>query len=219
MLRKWLRALWLSIADAVDEVLLYPTSQDRKNHRICEAIRERRALAFSYRGGRRCAEPFCLGLVHRGTIRNESLLCYQTGGYAALVEAEGWKLYRARDIKDLAVAREEFAGDRPGYDPDRIPMYRVYCRVMPARRWPGPAAESVEELLHGFPDETAREKVRLPHNDLMHLFRNLHPEAVPDLADVDDVGELADALPENAEPAPRDATPAPEERPADGPSA
>jgi hypothetical protein len=204
---QWAAALWLSIVDAVDDIFLFPNSQDRRNDVICEAINARRSIGFCYRGGQRTVEPFCLGLVQRGSRRNESLLCYQTGGYADLVEGEGWKLYRAREIQDIAVGREEFIGDRPGYDPDEIPMYRVYCRAVPKRKWSGAPARSIEVLLRGGEDGTGRGKVRLDHNDLMHRFRNRHPEAVPDL---DDVGGLGETDPGNAGTAPRNAAPFPE---------
>ena len=211
MLQKWLRALWLSIADFFDEALIFPTSQDRRNDQICDAINARRPIAFYYRGGERTAEPFCLGLVHRGGRRNVSLLCYQTGGYAELAAEGGWKLYRAREIEDLAVGREEFVGDRPGYDPDTIPMYRVYCRVVPTRRWRGPAARSIEELVHGTLDEAPGEQVPPSHDELMHLFRRMHP-------DLDDAGGPAGTLPEDAGPAPRKVTPAPGKHSGEKPS-
>ncbi len=216
MWQKWLRALWLAIADAFDDLFLFPTSLDRQNVRLCEAIAARLPVQFSYRGGERTVEPFCLGLVHRGGRRNISLLCYQTGGHAELVGVEGWKLYRAREIQDLAVGREPFVGARPGYDPDDVPMYRVYCRAVPARKWSGPAARSIEELVRGVDDEAVREKLRLTHDELMHIFRRMHPEAVPDL---DDLGELAERPPQNEEPAPRNVAPAPDnplqEKPSD----
>jgi len=195
---KWLTALWLLIADAVDDALLFPTSQDRKFRWLCEAIAARRPISFEYRGGQRQVEPFCLGLVQRGRRRNISLLCYQTGGYAELAGEAGWKLYRAWDIQEPAGGTGEFPGDRPGYDPDRIPMYRVYCRVAPVRRWAGPAAESIEGFLRGIDDENERENVRLGHNELMKLFRNLHPDA---------------ASHQNAEPAPHEVKPAPDSPP------
>jgi hypothetical protein len=189
-------ARWTALADAVDDIFLFPTSQ---NAIICEAINARRPISFSYRGGSRTVEPFCLGRVHRGPRRNESLLCYQTGGFAELVEVEGWKLYRAREIEEITLAPGTFAGDRPGYDPNEIPMYRVYCRVVPERLWQGTAPRRMEDLLHRAED-AAEKQTRVPtsHNDLMHTFRDRHPEAVPDL---DDVGELAEPLPEKAEPA------------------
>ena len=207
---KWLRAVWLLIADAFDDLFWFPTSLDRQNDWICAAIRARHPLRFRYRGGERTVEPFCLGAVQPGPRSNISLLCYQTGGYAELAAEEGWKLYRAREITQLAEGREPFPGDRPGYDADRIPMYRVYCRVIPERKWTGPAARSVDELLHGTDDEAARERVQVSHDELMRLFRRMHPEAVPDL---DDVAEITEISPENEEPAPRSVTPAPDPPP------
>jgi hypothetical protein len=195
---KWLTAFWLSIADAFDDVFLFPTSQDRKFRWLCEAIAARRPLSFDYRGGRRTVEPFCLGLVQPGRRRNVSLLCYQTGGYAELAAEVGWKLYRAWDIEDPAAGGEEFPGDRPGYDPDRLPMYRVYCRVEPLRRWEGPPAESIEAFLRGDEGGSEREAAEPGHNDLMRRFRSHHPEETP---------------PQNTEPAPPHVAPAPRNLP------
>jgi len=190
----WLRELWLIIADAFDELFLFPTSHDRRNVLICSAITARRLVAFDYWGSRRTVEPFVLGLVHPGSRRNESLLCYQTGGDAGSAVEEGWKLYRARDIRDLAVGREQFAGDRPGYDPDEMPMYRVYCRVVPAA---GSAVRPAHAAAAGVAAGPS-------HNDLMERLRRRHP---PSVADLGDLGEL----PENERPAPRNATPAPDD--------
>ncbi|MFC1902029.1 hypothetical protein ACFLX3_03795 [Chloroflexota bacterium] len=96
---------------------------------ICSAVKSRRIIEFYYHGGDRVAEPFCLGLVMSGDADNESLLCYQVGGYCEYGEPVGWKLYRVSEIEDLKIISEVFCSDRPGYDTDNLEMKTIYCCV------------------------------------------------------------------------------------------
>ena len=66
-----------------------------------------------------------------GEADNESLLCYQVGGYSELREVVGWKLYRASEMEDIGITAEHFTGDRPGYNPDDVDMATIYCCVSP----------------------------------------------------------------------------------------
>lgn len=181
------------------QMLNITTARDRTNGLVCSAIRARRPVEFYYHGGYRTVEPFCLGLVLHGGHHNESLLCYQTGGFAELRHAAGWKLYRASEMEDITVVNAEFIGNRPGYDPDEIPMEQVYCRVIPLRKAAGAPARSIDELIHGTP---AAGPVRLTHNDIMELFRWTHPAPIPELETLEEIEALTDVLPENAEPVP-----------------
>ena len=199
------------------ELLHITTIQDRNRDLVCAAVRARHPVEFYYHYGYRTVEPFCLGLVLHGSPRNESLLCYQTGGYAELRDPVGWKLYRLADMEDIAVGNSEFVGDRPGYDPDAIPMEIIYCKVIPLRKAAGPRARSIDEFIHGIPAAPAA-PVCLTHNDLMRFFRGTHPHGIPELSTLDELLRLTEVLPENREPAPLPVMPVLEELPPDDPA-
>lgn len=148
---------------------------------LCSAIWSRRVIKFYYHDGYRTVEPFCLGLVRAGAD-NESLFCYQTGGYSELREVVGWKLYRVSEIEDIEVTRGEFDGNRPDYDPDDVlpsgRMAKIYCCVTPivgAERIIKKAPEVAPALHH----EITR--VSLTHNERMRMFRFTHPTPIPEL--------------------------------------
>ena len=156
------------------ELLNLDKARERTRATLCAAMEKRRVIEFSYHGGYRTVEPFCLGIVRSGDADNESLLCYQTGGISDLQEVVGWKLYRASEIQGIEPTGETFTGRRPGYDPDDTGMEHIYCRVVPA-------ATDVAETV------PAPETVGMPaarsftHNELMRRFRFGHPLPVPEL--------------------------------------
>jgi hypothetical protein len=106
---------------------------------ICSAINSRQCIEFYYHGGFRIVEPFCFGVImHRD---REALLCYQVSGHVEFGEPVGWKLYRFSEMSRLAVIDSCFAV-RPDYNPDRIRMSLIYCRVSPT-----PQKEAAPETL------------------------------------------------------------------------
>ena len=164
------------------EFLNIATARDRTRAMICSAIRSRRVIEFYYHGGYRTVEPFCLGLVMSGEADNESLLCYQVGGYSELREAVGWKLYRASEIENMEITSEQFSGDRPGYDPDSVDMVTIYCCVSPGKYDEGRVKEApkIEPMpLYEAPQKPVT--VFLTHNELMRRFRFRHPIPLPEL--------------------------------------
>jgi len=118
----------------VRNLLNITTKKEKAIAAICSAIKSRRIIEFYYHGGYRTVEPFCLGLVLSGDADNESLICYQVGGFSELREVVGWKLYRASEMEDLAITREQFSGDRPGYDQNNVDMAKIYCSVTPLKK-------------------------------------------------------------------------------------
>lgn len=167
---------------AVRRFLNIETSREKKRELICGAVRGRRPIEFYYHGGYRTVEPFCLGIVLEGEADNESLLCFQTGGYSELREAVGWKLYRESEMEDIQLLNDQFDGDRPGYDPDQIAMAVIFCRVQPVKPAVGEAdlagaSAMVREVLGAAGEATLAESepVPLTHNELMALFRSIHP--------------------------------------------
>ena len=175
------------------EFLNITAAGDRTRATICSAIKSRRVMEFFYHGGYRTVEPFCLGLVMSGDADNESLLCYQIGGYSELREPVGWKLYRASEIENMEITAEHFGGDRPGYDPDSVDMKTIYCCVTPgvesavrARELPktSPVPSFEVPKIEPLPGYEAPQKPvarLLTHNELMRMFRFTHPIPLPEL--------------------------------------
>jgi hypothetical protein len=179
--------------------------RDRIKGTLWASIQARRVIEFYYHGGYRTVEPFALGIVRYGNADNESLLCYQIGGYSDLNEAVGWKLYRASEMEDISVSREQFSGDRPGYDPDKIDMVKIYCCVTPVKK-------TVEEVKVLPKEEPKVEATPLPdyellhkpvikslnHNELMRRFRVTHPVLIPEMNTKTLPNPLAKPLSESA---------------------
>jgi hypothetical protein len=183
-------------------------SSKRKKIRgtLWASIEARRIIEFYYHGGYRIVEPFALGIVMYGDADNESLLCYQISGYSDLNEAVGWKLYRTSEMGDIEVKREQFSGDRPGYDPDKIGMVKIYCCVTPVKKAgdadkvaPKEAPKVKVAPQPGY--ELPREPVirYLTHNELIRRFRFTHPSPIPEIYTNILSGLPAKPLPESVE--------------------
>ncbi len=159
----------------IRDLLNITTKRDRTRAKICAAVKSRRIIEFYYHGGYRTVEPFCLGVVLSGEADNESLLCYQIGGYSELREAVGWKLYRESEMQDIEVLNETFSGDRPGYDVESVGMAVFRCYVPPVKEAPKVAAGATRTGLNrpgpGYP----------AHNEVMKRFRFTHPTPIPEL--------------------------------------
>jgi hypothetical protein len=157
---------------------LFDITQKREKTRatLCQAINARRVIEFYYHGGYRTVEPFALGITMHGEADNESLICYQTGGYSDSNKAEGWKLYRASEMEDITVTKEPFTGLRPGYDPENIDMMEVVCCVRPGKAAPDGVREAP------WPVSAAHTPVVMPlsHNEMMRRFRITHPLPIPE---------------------------------------
>lgn len=96
------------------------------NSVICETIRRRAVVSFSYGGGSRTVEPHCHGVTTAG---NEVLRGYQTGGYSESGNSIGWKLFEVSKIVALRQTGNTFLSNRPDYKPNDSAMTRVHCRV------------------------------------------------------------------------------------------
>src|SRR4030042_1727992 len=163
-------------------------TREEKRTAICSAIRQLHTLEFYYHGGYRTVEPFALGIVIPGDADNESLICYQTGGYSEMLEVVGWKLYRESEIEDIVILKDEFTGERPNYDSDNIGMWQVICCVRPRKRQPvieEPTVLTIESMPippSAPPLAPALPTVRyLTHNEVMDRFRFAHPVPIPAL--------------------------------------
>ena len=96
------------------------------NRPICEAIRDRAVVRFSYGGGSRTVEPHCHGTSRAG---KEVLRGYQTGGYSRSGKSVGWHLFEVAKISGLTKSGETFLIARPGYTPYDQGMLSVHCHV------------------------------------------------------------------------------------------
>ena len=171
----------------IKTLLNITTKREKIRETLCSAIESRRVIEFYYHGGYRTVEPFCLGLVRSGEADNESLLCYQTGGFSELREVVGWKLYRASEMEEIELLNERFTGDRPGYDPGAIEMATLYTCVTPVKEAVAvthkpPRIEPLPRV-EPPPEPQAKphvevtpvpKKQTLTHNQMMRRFRSGH---------------------------------------------
>jgi len=96
------------------------------NTTICQAIKAKRLVQFSYDGGTRVVEPHMVASNEAGHyalsgwfVRGHS----KSGG-------QGWREYLLSDISSLSVLDETFAGARPGYNPSGGKKFpTVFCRL------------------------------------------------------------------------------------------
>jgi len=98
------------------------------NQIICDAIRNRRVLKFTYDGHPRIVEPHAYGLT-RARTRNEVMRCYQTGGTSRYSKVPEWKLMKVNLIKSLTVTEKHFVGERDGYQRGDRGMSTIFCEL------------------------------------------------------------------------------------------
>ena len=96
------------------------------NTQVCDAVRARRLLRFVYEGYERIVEPHVYGI---NTQNHEMLSAYIVGGWSASRPESGWRNYLVREMHDLQVLAEGFAGPRAGYNPADDAFRQVYCRL------------------------------------------------------------------------------------------
>ncbi len=174
---------------SLKKMLKIGISREEKRVTICNAIHQLRAIEFYYHGGYRTVEPFALGIVLPGDADNESLICWQTGGFSEMLEVVGWKLYRVSEMEDIVILGDHFTGERPNYDPDNIGMVQVICCVRPIRKretvaepTPVPTIESSPVPPEPHPPVPKPVVIYLTHNELMARFRLAHPIPIPELS-------------------------------------
>ena len=96
------------------------------NQVICDAIRNRCVLRFTYDGHPRIVEPHAYGLSHK---RREVIRCYQTGGTSRYSKVFDWKLMAVDRIRFLSVTEEHFVGERPKYKRGDKDMSTIFCEL------------------------------------------------------------------------------------------
>ena len=93
---------------------------------VCEAIRKRSLLEFSYHGRLRVVAPYCHGVSTRDT---EVLRGIQVRGSGSSKGLGFGKLWAIADMVDLRILDETFAPDDPHYNPNDSAMKQIHCRV------------------------------------------------------------------------------------------
>ena len=93
---------------------------------ICDAIRKRALLEFSYHGRLRVVAPYCHGISTRDT---EVLRGIQMGGSSSSKGLGFGKLWAIADMIDPRILDETFTPDDPHYNPNDSAMKQIHCRV------------------------------------------------------------------------------------------
>lgn len=96
------------------------------NQIICNAIRNRCVLTFTYNGHPRVVEPHAYGLSR---AKNEVIRCYQTGGTSDSGTVPRWRLMEVDQIEFLIVTEERFVGERIGYKRGDKHMPTIFCEL------------------------------------------------------------------------------------------
>lgn len=95
---------------------------------ICQAIREKKLLQFSYEDTTRVVEPHQLG---DNKLNNLALSAYWVRGYSESQETTTrWREYLVEQMSAVVVLDEQFDGARPDYKrtPNRI-FYSAICEL------------------------------------------------------------------------------------------
>jgi hypothetical protein len=93
---------------------------------ICEAIRKRALLEFSYHNRQRVVAPYCCGVSARGV---DVLRAVQVRGESASGALGIGKLWLLAEIEHLRMLNEVFTPDDPNYNPRDRAMTRIYCGI------------------------------------------------------------------------------------------
>ena len=93
------------------------------NNVICQAIRERKILSFTYDDFPRVVEPHCYGV---STAGNSALRCYQTSGGSSSGKVPGWHMMKTDKIIGLTVSQSVFAEPRAEYKKGDKGMSTIY---------------------------------------------------------------------------------------------
>ena len=93
---------------------------------VCEAIRQRRLLAFNYKGFARVVQPYCYGESVAG---HEALRAIQVRGGSSTGRMSSGKLWTVSEMEDIRVLAETFVPNDPNYNPNDRHMRKIVCRV------------------------------------------------------------------------------------------
>ena len=95
---------------------------------ICEAIRSKKLLQFSYGNHLRVVEPHVFG---QDSAARDILSAYLVGGYSESGKEPYWRFYLLSNIPLLTILNEHFPGPRQGFNPKDPRIVKVYCCLGP----------------------------------------------------------------------------------------
>lgn len=90
--------------------------------RICEAIKDRCVVSFSYKGKVRSVEPHLLGYDKDGDL---TLSAWQLSGGSG----QGFRDFHVGMLSGLTITQQSFAGPRSGYSANDKTLSRIVCRL------------------------------------------------------------------------------------------
>ncbi len=93
---------------------------------LCEAIRTRKLLAFTYEGRSRVVAAYCHGFTRAG---DEVLRAVQVRGASRSGHFASGKLWTVSKMRLVRTLEEAFVADDPDYEPNDSAMARVHCRI------------------------------------------------------------------------------------------
>jgi hypothetical protein len=93
---------------------------------ICDAIRQRKLLEFSYHDLKRVVQPYCHGTSTRGT---EVLRAIQVRGSSRSGGLGMGKLWTVADMMSPRVLDESFTPNDRNYNPNDSAMTQIHCRI------------------------------------------------------------------------------------------
>ena len=103
----------------------YPEKEINMNPKLCEAVRNRRIMVFSYKGKDRVVEPYAYGTGHH---HQEIIKGYQTGGKSEN-PLPGWGVFPISEIKDLKITKTTFSVLQSDYQKDDKTFVNIYCEL------------------------------------------------------------------------------------------
>jgi hypothetical protein len=93
---------------------------------LCEAIRTKHLLAFTYDGHPRVVAPYCHGFTRAG---DEVLRAVQLRGSSRSGHFGTGKLWTVSKMRLARSLAEPLVADDPDYEPNDSAMARIHCRV------------------------------------------------------------------------------------------
>jgi hypothetical protein len=93
---------------------------------LCQAIAEKKVLAFTYDGHARVVAPYAHGFTRAG---DEVLRAVQLRGSSRSGNFGSGKLWTIAKMRLVRTLDEGFEPDDPGYEPNDSAMRRVCCGV------------------------------------------------------------------------------------------
>jgi hypothetical protein len=93
---------------------------------LCQAILQRRLLAFDYQGRPRVVASYCHGVTRAG---DEVLRAVQVAGSSRSGRFGTGKLWKISEMRSVRLLDDAFVPDDPDYQPDDTAMSKIHCRI------------------------------------------------------------------------------------------